>query len=408
MKILICAETYYPDVMGGGEYSTKQMTEGLVKRGHKVTVYCLGKDNCEEEIDGVHIIRRYIKGISEHYINLTKKHIDDDPLTRTDRIIKKLPDLYRNSKWYNIYRDLISKEDPDVVHTASPMSYLGRMNLWRAAYDLNIPVSHVCRSRHLLEIGSLAGRLDDYNIRRNAGASAYLTALAAPSGYALESHNRVGIRGQRFNDVIYNAIDFKPLSPTADLMAGKEDMVLFAGEISEKKGIDTLIRAMDGLKDVRLLLIGRPGPEKRKGKTCHTDHVKEDIVSGIAADRENIEVIDWMDREDLYAHMRRVKAVILPSKWEEPFGRVLIEAIGNATLAIGSDRGGIPEILDHNIDYIFESGDHKGLQSRIRRVIDMSPSAYMEEVCRQQKVLAGFSDGAYIDNWERFFLRQLN
>ena len=29
MKILIFAEVYYPDVMGGGEFSTKQMAESL-------------------------------------------------------------------------------------------------------------------------------------------------------------------------------------------------------------------------------------------------------------------------------------------------------------------------------------------------------------------------------------------
>ena len=38
MKILIFAEVYYPDVMGGGEFSTKQMAEGLAGKGHEVVV----------------------------------------------------------------------------------------------------------------------------------------------------------------------------------------------------------------------------------------------------------------------------------------------------------------------------------------------------------------------------------
>ncbi len=390
MKILIFAETYYPDVMGGGEFSTKQMTEGLVKRGHEVIVYCLGAEDGDEEIAGVKIVRKYIKGISEHYLSLTRNNLIANPLTASDKIIRKLPDLYKSRKWYDIYRTVISKESPDVVHTASPMSYLGRMNLWKAADDLDTPVSHVCRSRHLLEMQFLGGIPDGYNIHMNAKASAYLTALAAPSRYTLDCHNRVGIRGQRFNDVIYNAIDFKPIELTADMMGRKEDVVLYAGEFSAKKGIDTLIRAVDGLQDVRLLLIGREGP---------LDPVK---TFGKA------EVIDWMDRNTLYAHMRRAKAVILPSRWEEPFGRILIEAIGNATLGIGSDRGGIPEILDHNDDYIFASGDHMGLRRRIKRVIDMSPSEYMKELGRQQKMLDGFTDDIYIDNWEKFFLQQLD
>lgn len=399
MNILIFAETYYPDVMGGGEYSAKQMTEGLVRRGHKVTVYCLGKGDVEEEIDGVHIIRRYIKGISEHYLSITKNNQIDDPLSRVDKIIRKLPDLYGNRHWYDMYRAIISKEQPDVVHTVSPMSYLGRVNLWKAASDLGIPVSHVCRSKHLLEISFLGGRLDGYNIRRNVGATAYLTALAAPSKYTLYSHNLVGIRGERFNDVIYNAIDFTPVEPTVEMIDSKENMVLFAGELSKKKGVDTLLHAMDGLKDVRLLLIGRAGP---------TGRGREITAPDFGACEGKYEVIDWMDRERLYAHMRRAKAVILPSEWEEPFGRILIEAIGNSTLGIGSNRGGIPEILDHNDDYIFKSGDHMGLRSRIARVIDMSPSEYLEEIGGQQRMISGLTDDAYVDNWERFFLQQLN
>ncbi|MCR5651017.1 MAG: hypothetical protein K6F86_07545, partial [Lachnospiraceae bacterium] len=66
MKILVFAESYYPDVMGGGEFSTKQMAEGLVKKGHEVMVYCLGEENSKEDINGVRVNRRYIKGTSEH------------------------------------------------------------------------------------------------------------------------------------------------------------------------------------------------------------------------------------------------------------------------------------------------------------------------------------------------------
>lgn len=38
--------------------------------------------------------------------------------------------------------------------------------------------------------------------------------------------------------------------------------------------------------------------------------------------------------------MKKSKVVVLPSEWEEAFGRVLIESIFNGTIAIGSDRGG--------------------------------------------------------------------
>ena len=115
-----------------------------------------------------------------------------------------------------------------------------------------------------------------------------------------------------------------------------------------------------------------------------------------------------MDREKLCGYMQKAKAVVLPSKWNEPFGRILIEAICNGTIAIGSDRGGIPEVLDHNEDHIFRSGDTEGMRSRIQRVLDLSPLEYLDEIQRQQRILSRFSDDKFTDNWEGFFLRQLS
>ena len=389
MKILVFAEVYYPDVMGGGEYSTKQMAEGLAKRGHEVVVHCLGVDDCTEELNGIRVNRHYVRGLSEHYMSLTKNNRVADPLTQLDKIIRKWPDFYRSGAWYRRYSTIIQKEDPDAVNTASPMSYLGRVNLWRAAFDMRKPMSHVSRAPNLLELKFLGGRLDGYNRRRNAKASAYLTALAAPSRYMLDCHNRAGIRGGRFNDVIYNAVDFPSMPPSLDLVGQKERMVLYAGALKAEKGIHTLLRAVDGLEGVRLRLIGRGA-----------------LADAIEKDGKT-EVIDWMARESLYAHMRRARVVVLPAEWDEAFGRILIEAIHNGTIAIGSDRGGIPEVLDHNDDYIFHAGDVGGLRRRIERMIRMPASEYMEEIGKQQKKAFGFTNEVYIDHWERFFLQQL-
>ncbi len=376
--------------MGGGEFSTKQMAEGLAGKGHEVVVMCLGKENREEEIRGVHVNRRYLKGTSEHFLSLCKNNRIPDPFTRLSKIKRKRGDLYPDRKWYEEYRTAIMRENPDVVHTASPMSYLGRFNLWKAAYDLKIPVSHVCRGPALLELDFLKGRLDGCNRARNAKASSYLTALAAPSRYMLEAHNRAGIRGRKNNEVIYNAVDFRPVPVTEELMDLKENMVLYAGELSEKKGIRTLLKAAEDLPDVKTVIIGRGDMEdliRKEGRA---------------------ELFGWMEREDLLDYMKKAKAVILPSDWQEPFGRILVEGINSGTIGIGSDKGGIPEVLDHNEDYIFRSGDMEGLRSRIERVMRMSSPEYMEEIRRQQQTAFRFSDDVYTDNWERFFLRQLS
>ncbi len=390
MKILIFAEVYYPFVMGGGEFSTKQMTEGLVKKGHEVIVYCLGKCTCEEVIQGVLIKREYIRGLSEYYINAATNNQVKGSFTSLNKILRKWPDFYSSPKWYNKYKSIITKESPDLVQTASPMSYLGRVNLWKAAHDLNIPVSHVCRSSMLLKLNFFGGRFNNYNIKRNSKASSFLTALASPSKFMLERHTSVGIKGKNFNDVIYNSVDFKKLMPSLNFIKQKENMILYAGTLNKDKGIPTLIKAMEGLEGVRLLLIGR-------------GELAEQIEKN-----PKVELIDWMEREALYDYMKKAKAVILPSEWDEAFGRILIEAIYNGTLGIGSTRGGIPEVLGFDENYIFTAGDVQGLHQRIERVINMSSSEYKDAIDKQQKMTVGFSNDKYVENWERFFLQQLN
>ena len=375
--------------MGGGEFSTKQMTEGLVKKGHKVIVYCLGEKTYEEVIEGVVIKREYIRGLSEYFIGAATNNREKGNFTSFDKILRKWPDFYSSPKWYKKYKSIITKEGPDLVHTASPMSYLGRMNLWKAAYNFNIPVSHVCRSPTLLKLNFLGGRFNSFNIARNAKASFFLTALASPSKFMLERHTSVGIKGKRFNDVIYNSVDFKKVTPSLNLIENKENMVLYAGNLNKDKGIPTLLKAMEGLEGVKLLLIGRGELADQIKKTCKAD------------------VIDWMERHALYDYMKKAKAVILPSEWDEAFGRILIEGIYNGTLGIGSNRGGIPEVLGFDENYIFSAGNVQALQQRIERVINMSPSEYKDAIDKQQKMTSGFSDDKYVENWESFFLQQL-
>ena len=42
--------------------------------------------------------------------------------------------------------------------------------------------------------------------------------------------------------------------------------------------------------------------------------------------------------------MEKASIIIIPSKWEEPFGLVVAEAMSNGLAIISSKVGGIPEI----------------------------------------------------------------
>jgi hypothetical protein len=56
--------------------------------------------------------------------------------------------------------------------------------------------------------------------------------------------------------------------------------------------------------------------------------------------------VEWADNSaDMRPHYARARLVLVPSVWEESFGRVVVEAQASGIPAIVSDRGGLPETV---------------------------------------------------------------
>jgi len=62
-KILIACRAYYPDIAGGGEISTKTLSETLVKLGFDVTVLTISDSNKKENVEGVLVHRIKYKNV---------------------------------------------------------------------------------------------------------------------------------------------------------------------------------------------------------------------------------------------------------------------------------------------------------------------------------------------------------
>ncbi|KXB03838.1 hypothetical protein AKJ45_00255 [candidate division MSBL1 archaeon SCGC-AAA261F19] len=57
----------------------------------------------------------------------------------------------------------------------------------------------------------------------------------------------------------------------------------------------------------------------------------------------NVEYSSWV--EDMREVYEKVKLVLVPSLWQEPFCRVVVESISNGVPCIVSDRGALPEVV---------------------------------------------------------------
>ncbi len=390
MKLLIVSFAYYPDVVGGGEFSTKMIAEGMVEKGHSVDVLCWAVEAKVEYINGVKIIRKYTPRLSEECMLATKNHKKDNlkGYSKYEKLKNKYSDLFYSPKWYRFYKDFIRNGNYDAVHAATALSYLGRYNCYKASHDLGVPISHVLRSPALIEFQFCGGKLNDIYRKLNARSVRLLAGLAAPSQYMLDLHNKYGIFCD-YQKAISNAVAAAVYSPSLDEIKNKQNIVLYAGDIREEKGINTLIQAVSGLHGVSLYLVGQ-GP-----------------LSNNIVQTDTVKLIPWVAQSQLYDLMKKAKTVVLPSEWEEAFGRILIEGIANGTLALGSNRGGIPEVLNDDTNFIFESGNVSALQERLNWVMKLSAKDYLTILNRQKSWMNRYSKEFYCDEWEKFFLRQI-
>lgn len=101
--------------------------------------------------------------------------------------------------------------------------------------------------------------------------------------------------------------------------------VLFAGRLAESKGVWDAVAAWRRSGTKLPLVFAGTGPART------------------ALERDGFEVLGWLAPHELAAACRRAAAVLMPSRWQEPFGIVGLEALALGTPVVAWDSGGIAE-----------------------------------------------------------------
>lgn len=140
---------------------------------------------------------------------------------------------------------------------------------------------------------------------------------------------------------------------------GEETYILYGGRLSYEKGLKTLIRAFSLVKGTRLLIAG-DGPLRQKLE----EEVDENRWS-------RIEFTGHQNRETLLKLIRGAIFVTLPSECYENFPYTILEAFAEAKPVLGSQIGGIPELVKHReTGLLFEPGNAHDLAEKIKWLLD--------------------------------------
>jgi glycosyltransferase involved in cell wall biosynthesis len=68
--------------------------------------------------------------------------------------------------------------------------------------------------------------------------------------------------------------------------------------------------------------------------------------------------------------LRQIDVLIVPSRWDEPFGRVVVEAFARGVPVVGAAVGGIPELITpEETGWLFQPGNVRQLAAILQGIV---------------------------------------
>lgn len=144
-------------------------------------------------------------------------------------------------------------------------------------------------------------------------------ALVAPSSFVKTMVGIAGLPTERVRVIPYGV-------PLSNARPGSGRFALFAGRLTEAKGVRTLMAAARMAHDVPIVVAGE-GPLASE-------------VSG-----ENVTFAGRLDREGMTSALSDAAFVVVPSEWHENFPYSVLEALAAGRPVIATKAGGLPEMV---------------------------------------------------------------
>jgi glycosyltransferase involved in cell wall biosynthesis len=153
---------------------------------------------------------------------------------------------------------------------------------------------------------------------------------------------------------------------------GNGNFFVFAGRLSEEKGVSTLLDAWRAAPHLPTLKIVGTGPEAA-------------LLKAAASSIHNVEFCGQADSLTVLNTIGNASALICPSRWYEAMPRVVIEALALGTPVIASRIGVYPEMIkDPDFGFLFEPGNPVDLIRCVSQLNDSGRVGEMRKAARAQ------------------------
>lgn len=373
MKILFLVEYFYPTYFGGSEVSAELFAKYLSKKCDVIVAAPnFERVDAEKERDGYKILRYpFPKHIVRHEA-LSQFWHNSVLLSfwRAWQIIKITHrtriDVIHVQEKYLLLTGLIAK-----IFTGKPLIATVRDYQLLCPLGFCIKKERNYKACNLIEfftqdvpyyfknykfIGGKSSIIQIlFLVRARIIAWIYRLCLRACDGIVFISNKQkkiYAINGIKKGGVIYNIAEFN-------------------GVLDKKKAVDLLFTGKPSIgKGIRLL------------NQIQSINKKEKFgwrIKIIGGD-------NFTAPSKLAAEYARAAITIVPSFWEEPFGRVALESLAAGTPVAATNRGGLPEIVENKVTGLVSQYDSREMVGKINDLINKNDT-YRKNIKERYELL---------------------
>ncbi len=379
---------YFHDRDGAGRYLFDVMTE-TEKRGHTTAILAM------------HDSRNQASVWSEYFVS----NLDTSEVGKGRQLLRQIGRAWYSREAAQKTEAIIDAFRPDVMHVHNLYTHLSPSVL-SVAKRRNIPVIFtvhdyalvsanyilfdgasplsphtsfftIARTRFIkgswlaTAISEILLRLQRFFGMWQRGISTYICASHAVA----ETLRAVGFSGQHIEVLPYPVGPFIAHRSCPYIEGNRPRQVLFASRFETYKGVDLALSLAEQLPDVSFLFVGHGS--------------QEGVLRQKAQTLPNVKLIRSLASTDLWDLMQEVAAIVVPSRWPEPYGLIALEALACGTPALVSNRGGLPEIVEDGVSgFVCDPDNFDQWKHRLTSFLDdhdfqrrMRHEAY-ERACR--------------------------
>jgi len=342
MNILLVNKLYAPDVGGGAEVIAQTLAEAHQQNGHRVSVATTANVVRPERI--------VVGQVSVYRLPLRNWfwYSDSARYGALGRAAWHVRDAY-NRAMGTALTDVVREVDPDVIsfHNLSGFS----ATAWSVAAAARKPslqvlhdYYHMCPKSHLFKRGKLCekpcGSCSVFRWGRREQSN-QLQAVVGVSQAILDEHVSHGLfeRVAR-RKVIHNGVTLptRLVDRATSSEAQGAQVFGFMGTISEWKGVQPML---EGFLEAHARAPGLRLRVAGSEQAAYLDELKR---------RYDWPGIEFVGRVVADEFLKTIDVLIVPSLWHEPLPTVILEARGAGVPVLGARRGGIPELVQPEVD----------------------------------------------------------